>query len=472
MVFSRFRKIAQTGPIGGYLPDFLLLIAALLTVTVATVQPVLAEPPAEKLVITDDFSNPDSGWDISSDFTAAMTYTGMEYSIFLKSANLPVFSINRKIGEMSDFIAEVDIREAEPVKSGYVAILFRYQDTQNYYAFLINNSNRTFRIIHRMGERINPLQDWTPSNYIKPESGINRLKIVCKGPQIEAFANDNKLSTVRDTMFVKGYLGFEVDTFVAPQEYLFSNLKVYRGVDAGFLAADTFRDETVLEQRVEKARSDGFNIGKIEYFKRGEKDFSSAVQNLVSTGPTVIYVMCDRSETSTIRKSLASFDGETEFDEVYYTNFLDYTVSQPVMLKQSYSRMEIVQIKTKINNTGVESINKAIATLRILDPSGVPIASSVAELKPIPSKSTSEVQLSVPLPFRFLTEGEYSAELSITDDPEASKNNPSRVKILTTTFKVEGSSFLIYYIILPVIALLAGAMIAWVITRRKSGGQD
>jgi hypothetical protein len=465
------RKREVYGLIWGSLPDCFLLIAALLIVTIAAVQPARAETPAEKLVITDDFKNPDSGWDVSSDYTVATTYTGGEYSIFVKRANLPVFSINRKIGQISDVIMEVDIREVEPIKSGYVVMLFRFQDTQNYYALLLNNSNRTFRIIRRMGERVNPLQDWTPSNYIKPESSINRLKIVCKGPQIEAYANGNKLCTVRDTMFTRGYLGFEVDTFVAPQEYLFSNLKIYRGVDAGFLTAETFRDETVLEQRLEKARSDGFNIGKIEYFKRGEKDFSAAVKNLLSSGPTVIYVMCDRSETSAIKKCLVTFDGETEFDEVYYTNFLEYTVSQPVMSKSSYGKGEIVQVTAKIRNTGVELIDKAVATLRILDPSGTVSVSSTAELKPVQSNTESEIRLSAMLPI-MLQEGDYSAELSITDDPEASKNNPSRVKTTSATFKVAGSTFLIYYAVLPVIALIAGAMIAWVVTRRKSRSQD
>jgi hypothetical protein len=466
-----FRKKTLPALTGRALPVILLLVTSLLTVMAAAVQPVLAETPAEKLVITDDFSNPDSGWDISSDYTAAPTYTGKEYSIFVKMANLPVRFLNRKIGELSDFMAEVDIRETEPTKSGYVGILFRYQDNQNYYAFMINNSNRSFEIIRRMGERENPLQRWTTSNYIKPESATNRLKILCKGTQIEAYANGNKLCTVSDTTFTKGYLGFEVDTFTAPQTYLFSNLKVYRGVNAGFLTAESFRDSTLLEQRLQQARSDGFNISKIEYYQVGTKDFASAVKNLLSTGPTVIYVMCDRSERSTIKESLVSFEGEAIFDEVYYSNFLDFTLSQPVMSQPSYRGMDTVAVSAEINNAGLMPINRTIGMLHIIDPSGARIASRTSELKPVPSGTVSKIQLSTMLP-TFLPEGDYSAELSITAYPDVSNDNMVQTKKTSTAFKVAGSTFAIFYVILPVIALITGAMIAWIFTRRKSRSQD
>jgi len=446
-----------------------ILMPALLSLTLflTCLSTVFAYPP-EALIINDDFKNPDSGWPEYSDGSASLRYIDDAYSMFVKNSNVAIRCNNLKLGELNDFIAEVDVKEYGTPRSGCVGFVFRMQDDMNHYAFLINNNARTYELIKHISGIPNTLQGWTATNYIKSETSTNRIKIICKGPQIEAYSNGYKLCTVRDTSFTKGFFGFEVDTWVAPQDFRFSNLKVFRGVRAEFLTADSFRNSTVLAQRLQAAQSDGLNIENVEYYPVGTKDFAVYTNKLIDSEPTVIYIMCDPSERDTIKKALQGFNGEIRFDEVYYSNFLDFKISKPVTSQASYRGTDTVQVSTDIDNAGFLSIARATVDLNITDSDGAYVASSSSELKSIPCGTTSKVQISTPLP-AFLREGEYTAAMDITAYPDATNKNLSRTESAKVTFKVAGSTFAINYVILPVIALIAGALIAWFITRRKSG---
>lgn len=440
--------------------------------------------PGDATIIKDALTSPDSGWTEYSDAFGALTYDENGLSLFIKKTVGKAIHANYKIGELDDFIAEVDIREFPPPRLGYVGLVFRWQDNQNHYAFQINNRDRTYRVIKLTSDISDVRQPWTSSNYIN--SGANRLKIICKGPQIEVYSNGEKLCTVRDASMPKGLLGFIVDTQEGPQTYLFSNLTVVPGVTAGFVAAECFRGSKELDDRLKAVARDGFDVdkekdefgidkAKIEYYPTETTDFSPIASRLMASEPVVIYVMCRPPELpeipsacAAINSALKNFGVDVRPYEVADPNSLEFSILKPTTSQVTYRGGQTLQIFTGINNTGVQDIALATVTLNITDPNGTRVPTSTSEWKTIPAGKESQIPISYDLPLVFLKAGEYTASLEITGYADTANKKISRTENATVTFEVVESISTINYVLLPLFALLTGAMIAWIVTRRKS----
>jgi hypothetical protein len=447
------------------------------TVLLSLPAPASAFSP-DALIIRDNLTDPDGGWPVDINVSEARSFTDNGYSIYVQRPGWVSKCTNRKIGELADFIVEVDIKEsALPKSDGYVGLRFRIQDDQNYYAFMINNNNRTFRIVNfKGGPTPTVLRDWTTSNYINPENSTNRLRIVCEGPRIDAYCNEYLLWTGTDTSIPKGFLGFQVESYQGLQGYLFSNLVVYRGVKAAFIADDSFKETSALSQSQQSARQLGFTVvDTVEYYPASTSDYSSHINKLMSREPVVVYIMCRPparpefpSACDAINSALKSRGVDVRYYEESNPNSLEFSVIKPTTSEATYRGGQTLQIFTGINNTGVQDIALATVTLNITDPDGTRLPTTPREWKTIPAGKESRIPISYDLPLFFLKAGEYTASVEITGYPDAANRDLSRTENATVTFEVVESISTINYVALLLFALLTGAMIAWLVTRRKS----
>jgi hypothetical protein len=131
-----------------------------------------------------------------------------------------------------DFTVEVDVRRLSQGSDDAAGIVFREQEEQgkeSYYVFWVNSSSGTYCIQKYIKSVWAPnLKDFTQSNYINRGANTNRLKVVCKGSQIDVYANDYKLATVTDTSLTNGYIGLAVGTWTSPNAHYHSdNFKLY-----------------------------------------------------------------------------------------------------------------------------------------------------------------------------------------------------------------------------------------------------
>ena len=64
------------------------------------------------------------------------------------------------------------------------------------------------------------------SAFIRGDNNTNRLKVICKGSQIEVYVNEHQLTTVTDDSFTKGYGGMIVATAEPNPNIAFDNISV------------------------------------------------------------------------------------------------------------------------------------------------------------------------------------------------------------------------------------------------------
>jgi hypothetical protein len=192
-----------------------------------------APASSAKLIYSDDFSNPDSGWPEKTSFSSTSYYEDGEYHVAVNQYNLITTRYNKNSGCPDDYIIEEDVKLVSGDENSSYGLIFRCQDDNNFYFFLISDG------YYLAGKWIDgkwyPLRTWTMCDYVEKGFSSNHLKVVCKGSQIDLYANENLLATVLDDSFTGGYVGemlYIEESVLSPESasatnVAFDNLKVY-----------------------------------------------------------------------------------------------------------------------------------------------------------------------------------------------------------------------------------------------------
>lgn len=91
-------------------------------------------------------------------------------------------------------------------------LLFRYQDQNNFYSYSVNG-NGEYRVLYYENDEPTVLVDWTSSSAINSLGQSNNLRIEMNGDTLTFFCNDRELTTLSDSTFSSGELGFATETF-------------------------------------------------------------------------------------------------------------------------------------------------------------------------------------------------------------------------------------------------------------------
>jgi len=181
----------------------------------------------EAVFLHDDFGDPDSGWPRQADERRAFVYDGEEYIILVHEPG-ELYRSLAPTEPMADFVLEVDVELRGEPRPAAFGVVFRHQDVHNSYGFLIRN-NGQYGVWKRVDGEAHPIggPEWTSSPHVR-RRGRNRLRVVCRGPQIELFVNGKHLRTVVDETFCDGRIGVcaSLGTEEGPIEVAFDNLVV------------------------------------------------------------------------------------------------------------------------------------------------------------------------------------------------------------------------------------------------------
>jgi Tol biopolymer transport system component len=190
------------------------------------------ERPTESeavLALSDDFSRADSGWPEQSEDTYRLGYEGGEYFIEHLQRNDASRWQTYPDLTVSDFTAEVQVRfETEDDFVG-AALIWRWQDNDNFYVFRVCNTGE-YDLFKRVGGEWQNLIPRTGSSHINSGMATNRLKVSATGGLIQLYVNDQHLADFTDTSLDRGRVGLYASVYTASPistRVFFDNLKVY-----------------------------------------------------------------------------------------------------------------------------------------------------------------------------------------------------------------------------------------------------
>ena len=197
-------------------PKFLIILMGLVVILLIagcrpafTAQTGTQEGPA--LLYEDDFNDPESGWEISSQGGLKDYYNGT-YHIKVNDPNIFSWSvIDQAYG---DVIVEVDVAFTGSADMAEMGLICRMVNNQDFY-FLTVRSDGAFAVfkMYQGKEFFLGMDGYQFSPDIRTGLNTNHIKSQCKGDQLSLYANGIHLITVSDASYPVGDVGVIAGAF-------------------------------------------------------------------------------------------------------------------------------------------------------------------------------------------------------------------------------------------------------------------
>ncbi|MDP2659246.1 MAG: hypothetical protein Q8R28_00760 [Dehalococcoidia bacterium] len=169
--------------------------------------------------VSDDFSDPTSGWTVLVTDHDSRGYDAGEYRIFINSGNKLAVPFRELYA--TDLQVEIDARAAGPTSGNY-GIHFGSTDV-GLYAFLVSSGQYLLGRYEFATTTWTYLINWTANSSILTGNSANRLKVVRMGSTISVYANGQQLAQVTDSTHGIGYVGPAAGGFAPNFEARFDN---------------------------------------------------------------------------------------------------------------------------------------------------------------------------------------------------------------------------------------------------------
>jgi len=171
-----------------------------------------AESP---ILFRDAFSNPASGWMVTTKDYAEPGYRDGEYRRSLTEADCNTYSLVPK-QTFDNCSVEADVRLAAGPSNGVFGILCRAeadaQTVHQAYIFAIRGDG-FYAILKRTSPSFwDAIAYGKESKAIKPGNAVNHLRADCSGDTLTFYVNGEKLLEKTDAAFKTGGVGFAVTT--------------------------------------------------------------------------------------------------------------------------------------------------------------------------------------------------------------------------------------------------------------------
>lgn len=177
------------------------------------------------LLYSDDFGDPASGWGEISVEAGNTSYGIGIFRIAVDNAQWVVWSTAGQ--EFGDVVVEVDAWQASGPGEASYGLLVHYEDADHFYRFDIGGDQQ-YSVSKSTAEGWVDIVDWTESQAILPNRGINHLEVRCQGQEMRLYVNDELLVTLEDDSFGIGDIGLFGSTFDEGGAVLcFDNVKVW-----------------------------------------------------------------------------------------------------------------------------------------------------------------------------------------------------------------------------------------------------
>jgi hypothetical protein len=169
----------------------------------------------QKVLFKDGFSHPTGGW---RTFEDSLSFAGYKNGGFRLSAKVPHYQFWSVPGlNFRDAVIYTHAQKLGGPDDNMFGVLCRYQDSSNYYAFVIGSDG--YYGIYKMvsGQQSLVAQEHMDfSEKIQRGGQENKIMALCKDDQLALVVNDSTLLLVEDDTFSHGDVGLIVGNFSEP----------------------------------------------------------------------------------------------------------------------------------------------------------------------------------------------------------------------------------------------------------------
>lgn len=181
------------------------------------------------LLFKDDFSDPSSGWETWSEPSGSMVaYQNGGLRMFVAEKEFDYWSRPGK--RVGDVKLEVDVIKLGGPNDNDFGLICRYQDRDNFYAFLASSDGYAGILKVKDGKYILISgKQMTYSESIRQGATQNHLGADCSGTTLTLHANGQKIMSVQDQDFKTGEIGLMAGTGETPgADLYFDNFGAYK----------------------------------------------------------------------------------------------------------------------------------------------------------------------------------------------------------------------------------------------------
>jgi hypothetical protein len=171
-----------------------------------------AQPQSGDILLTDDFSNPESGFTRQADADAITDYLEGQYQIHVFTPNINVWSVNSQ--KLADVKIDINARTAAGSENNMYGVVCRHRDDSNFYFFAISADG--YYAIGKVNEGVIALLSssvYEPSDKIQTGQTLNHLSATCLGENLTLSVNDSPIAQATDSDFADGKIGLIAGTF-------------------------------------------------------------------------------------------------------------------------------------------------------------------------------------------------------------------------------------------------------------------
>lgn len=159
------------------------------------------------VLFKDDFTTQDGGWTTLED---SLSFIGYDDGGFRLRSSVPDYQFISVPGlNFKDVQVYAQVRKLEGPDDNLFGVVCRYQDPQNFYAFLIS-SDGYFGIFEMQNGYLGLINQvhMDFDKVIERGRGTNELMVICQGDKLGFLVNDQPLLQVQDDTLSFGDVGF------------------------------------------------------------------------------------------------------------------------------------------------------------------------------------------------------------------------------------------------------------------------
>jgi len=184
-----------------------------------------------ELLVTDDFEDPNSGWQHLQATGVEAGYRDGHYRVAI-AATPNLFTIAVREGPaFDDVIVEVEATQEAGSPAHPFGLVARGQDQSNFHAFVIGADGSFAAVRSANGQTAldSALDATLPAGTLGAAGQANRLRLVADGPKLGFYVNDRLVIEIPQASWSSGHAGIFVSTTgAAPVAVTFDNWRVWR----------------------------------------------------------------------------------------------------------------------------------------------------------------------------------------------------------------------------------------------------